>query len=104
MTTLELINYAEEIGKELGYDGPHYMDWSEWESCNHDDTWSDGYWFSKDGKEVNIFWNKELNEEQDNYDIIDEGCIFTRMTHIVRLSTKEKIKNLFLNNLDISKL
>ena len=96
MTTLELINYAEQIAKELNYDGPHYMEWSEWESCNYDDTWTDGYWFSKDDKEVSIYWNKELNEEQDNYDIIDEGCISIDVDDKIRLSTKKEIKELFL--------
>ena len=95
MTTLELINYAEQVAKELGYDGPHYMEWSEWESCNYDDTWSDGYWFSKDGKEVAIYWNKELNEEETNYDIIDEGSISIDVNDKIHLSTKEEINKLF---------
>ena len=98
MTTLELINYTEQVAKELGYDGPYHDD-----NCGnmvtHGNITDQGHWFVKDDKEVSFSWEIEMDLDEGQYEILDSESIITgydlsRYCDITA-STKEEINKLF---------
>ena len=95
MRTIDLLNYTEKISRELGYEGKYYHEFSEWESNNYDGTHSQGFWYKHpiSNSEISFYWNIEINHNETDYKIIDEGFITTDYGETI-LQSKEKIKRL----------